>query len=182
MQKNKQDYVNELLQNPKYTSNFIEYASDLLSEGAFDSVEELEKFDSETLSTLKDATKYKDKIDIKKLVNSGLNATQMYLYILGVTQKNIPVEKMEVFLKHPDIPYAKMNYIIEALADGADLLPYVNFSTDQLYEIFAGVKSGIAYTYYAFEDLSAEKMIIVRLALEKGLSVEINKDTTIIIY
>ena len=106
----------------------------------------------------------------------------MYLYILGVTQKNIPVEKMEVFLKHPDIPYAKMNYIIEALADGADLLPYVNFSTDQLYEIFAGVKSGVDYTYYAFEDLSAEKMIIVRLALEKGLSVEINKDTTIIIH
>ena len=55
MQKNKQEYVYELLQNPKYTSNFIEYASDLLSEGAFDSVEELEKFDSETLSTLKDS-------------------------------------------------------------------------------------------------------------------------------
>ena len=94
----KQEYVNALLQNPKYTSNFIEYASDLLESGEFESVEELEQFDSEMLSTLKDACKYKDTIDVKKLINSGLNATQMYLYILGVTQKNIPVEKMDYFL------------------------------------------------------------------------------------
>ena len=67
------------------------------------------------------------------------------------------------------------------MIDGYDLTEYIDYETDQLYEIFAGTQTKIDYKIYANKDIPAESMGVIRHALEVGMNVIINTDNTITI-
>ena len=110
---------------------------------------------------------------------SGLNATQMELLYTAVIN-GLDFNKACSIVK-PDIPYIKLNYILQAMIDGYDLTEYIDYETDQLYEIFAGTQTKIDYKIYANKDIPAESMGVIRHALEVGMNVIINTDNTITI-
>lgn len=176
----KKAWVNTLIKTAKYTSGWIEAASDILSyeESPFE-LAQLEEFNENQLSIIRDAIRDKVNINLDKLANKSLNATQMQLYLLGIS-KGVPEEKMDTFL-NPYIPYAKSNYIIQSMIEGNDeLLKYIDFDVDQIYEIYAGMKDGIDYKVYAIKELRADTMSIARHCMNAGRAVEIYEDNTLV--
>lgn len=179
--KSKKTITTELLRNPKYSSSWIDAASDILAseKNTFD-IKKLEEFNGEQLAMIKDAIEGDIVSDINKLAVKELNATQMQMYIIGI-QKGIPEEKMDIFL-NPNIPYAKSNYILNAMVEGNyDLINYISFSPDQIFEIYAGYKDSVDYKSYANESITSENMALIRHALKFGKDISLTGDGAIII-
>lgn len=178
-------YESSLLANPKYSSNWISIAAKIL--GEFDdvvSLTSLTDFDAEQLEVIYELEKYiRDNLSsftdsgysLRTRFSSSYNATQLRL-ILTSYVKNVPTEIIDLFIS-PDIPYAKSNYLIQAYIDGSDMRDYIDFNHEQIYELYAGIVNGVDITVYNKKDIPAEKMGIIRHALEVGCTVEYNNET-----
>jgi hypothetical protein len=188
-----EEAINEfLVNNPYLSSKWIACAKDLVINSKYNIDDLLYKYNTEQLEILKKITndeKYNSIVHISDIEErnkfiletfySGLNATQMELLYTAVIN-GLDFNKACSIVK-PDIPYVKLNYILQAMIDGYDLTEYINYETDQLYEIFAGTQTKIDYKIYANKDISAESMGVIRHALEVGMNVIINIDNTITI-
>lgn len=188
-----EETVNEfLINNPYLSSKWIACAKDLVINSKYNIDDLLYKYNTEQLEILKKITndeKYNSIVHISDIEErnkfiletfySGLNATQMELLYTAVIN-GLDFNKACSIVK-PDIPYIKLNYILQAMIDEYDLTEYINYETDQLYEIFAGTQTKIDYKIYANKDIPAESMGVIRHALEVGMNVIINTDNTITI-
>lgn len=188
-----EEAINEfLINNPYLSSKWIACAKDLVINSKYNIDDLLYKYNTEQLEILKKITndeKYNSIVHISDIEErnkfiletfySGLNATQMELLYTAVIN-GLDFNKACSIVK-PDIPYVKLNYILQAMIDGYDLTEYIDYETDQLYEIFAGTQTKIDYKIYANKDIPAESMGIIRHALEVGMNVIINTDNTITI-
>lgn len=188
-----EEAVNEfLINNPYLSSKWIACAKDLVINSKYNIDDLLYKYNAEQLEILKKITndeKYNSIVHISDIEErnkfiletfySGLNATQMELLYTAVIN-GLDFNKACSIVK-PDIPYVKLNYILQAMIDGYDLTEYIDYETDQLYEIFAGTQTKIDYKIYANKDIPAESMGVIRHALELGMNVIINTDNTITI-
>ena len=188
-----EETVNEfLINNPYLSSKWIACAKDLVINSKYNIDDLLYKYNTEQLEILKKVTndeKYNSIVHISDIEErnkfiletfySGLNATQMELLYTAVIN-GLDFNKACSIVK-PDIPYIKLNYILQAMIDGYDLTEYIDYETDQLYEIFAGTQTKIDYKIYANKDIPAESMGVIRHALEVGMNVIINTDNTITI-
>lgn len=186
-----EEAINEfLVNNPYLSSKWIACAKDLVINSKYNIDDLLYKYNTEQLEILKKITndeKYNSVVHISDIEErnkfiletfySGLNATQMELLYTAVIN-GLDFNKACSIVK-PDVPYVKLNYILQAMIDGYDLTEYIDYETDQLYEIFAGTQTKVDYKIYANKDIPAEKMGIIRHALELGLNIEI-KDNIII--
>lgn len=188
-----EEAVNEFfINNPYLSSKWIACAKDLVINSKYNIDDLLYKYNTEQLEILKKVTndeKYNSIVHISDIEErnkfiletfySGLNATQMELLYTAVIN-GLDFNKACSVVK-PDIPYVKLNYILQAMIDGYDLTEYIDYETDQLYEIFAGTQTKIDYKIYANKDIPAESMGVIRHALEVGMNVIINTDNTITI-
>lgn len=188
-----EEAINEfLVNNPYLSSKWIACAKDLVINSKYNIDDLLYKYNTEQLEILKKITndeKYNSIVHISDIEErnkfiletfySGLNATQMELLYTAVIN-GLDFNKACSIVK-PDIPYVKLNYILQAMIDGYDLTKYIDYETDQLYEIFAGTQTKIDYKIYANKDIPAESMGVIRHALEVGMNVIINTDNTITI-
>lgn len=188
-----EEAINEfLVNNPYLSSKWIACAKDLVINSKYNIDDLLYKYNTEQLEILKKITndeKYNSIVHISDIEErnkfiletfySGLNATQMELLYTAVIN-GLDFNKACSIVK-PDIPYIKLNYILQAMIDGYDLTEYIDYETDQLYEIFAGTQTKIDYKIYANKDIPAESMGVIRHALEVGMNVIINTDNTITI-
>ena len=190
---NKETIVSKLNQNPKYDAGWVDYAADILSTSDFfESEVELEKFTSEQLSLIKQAlTQYykpdneEDKKFLNILASGKLNFTQMQI-LLTVRSNKVRFEWIEQ-LADENIPYAKLNYIAQGMIDGFNMFTSVKglkklYDVDQTYELFAGMKSNVDWETYEDPAISAEKMGIIRHALELGAEVNITDDGDIVVH
>lgn len=170
----KDELQEKLLCNPAYSSDWINYASILISEEKID-IHTAETFSAPQLGVIIEAFKAcsskDDAQDFIDLISSpALNDTQMRVLLIAY-QKGAEVSILEKYAD-PKIPYNKNNYLLSALTeDGVDLSGYIEFSGDQIYEIYAGVKDKVDYTQYAKKCISAADMSLYRHALAIGKTV-----------
>ena len=178
-----------LLNKAELSSKWINYAKDLILKYDYN-IDDLFKYNTEQLEILckiNGDEKYTSNIHISDITEKNkfiletfyceLNATQMELLYTAIIH-GLDYNKACSIVK-PNIPYIKLNYILQAMIDGYDLLEYIDYEVDQLYEIFAATQTKVDYKIYANKNISAEKMGIIRHALELGLNIEI-KDNIII--
>ena len=178
-----------LLNKAELSSKWINYAKDLILKYDYN-IDDLFKYNTEQLEILckiNGDEKYISNIHISDITEKNkfiletfyceLNATQMELLYTAIIH-GLDYNKACSIVK-PNIPYIKLNYILQAMIDGYDLLEYIDYEADQLYEIFAATQTKVDYKIYANKNISAEKMGIIRHALELGLNIEI-KDNIII--
>lgn len=172
-----------LLDNPKYSSGWIENAARLMCKCGL-SETELSKYNTEQLQlivSMFNSAEQNPEIWIDGFLNPELNATQMQVLLTGYSN-GLTTEQLRPYF-NPEIPYVKSNWVIAGLSEGFDLTKYdINaYNKDQIYEIFAGHKDGIDVSIYDKVDISAEKMAIIRHALVLGLNPQFdeNKKLTI---
>ena len=101
------------------------------------------------------------------------NATQLQLLgiLIGYIKAN-PDKDSDKFnvLFDPEIPYAKSNFVIKGIIEGYDdMIDYIDFEPDQIYEIYAGHKDEVNYKEYAHERISDKIMGVMRYAMVNGL-------------
>lgn len=161
---------NDLITNPKYSSTWISVAAKLMAEFCL-SEDILVDLNTEQLEIIYDLEKYISThpdyhiLDIvEREYFSKYNATQLRL-ILTAYMKEVPAEIITKFIA-PEIPYAKSNYLIQAYIDGYDMSSYIDFDHEQIYELYAGYVNNVDTSKYDKIDISAEKMGIIRHALE----------------
>ena len=172
--KTEEQLQTELIKNSKYDSDWIAEASKILSFTEDVTEEMITDLNAVQLRVINEVISDSEvSIDINILLDKNLNATQMKLYYIGI-KKGLTSKIMEQFL-NPDIPYAKTNYMVQALLDGfTGITEYLDFSPDQIAEIYAGMKEGVNYKIYADSDLPAEYMNFIRhaLSLEMAFSIK----------
>ena len=157
------DYEEYLIKNPKYDSDWIRVAAQILSITDKYTDHDLAKYNSNQLSHI--LTIVKDNIDIA--LSADLNATQMQLIITAI-KNNINPEYVNI-LNTPDIPYAVSNYIVLGLSEGFDdMISYIDYDPDQVYEIYCGYKNNVDVSKYNLHDIPAKDMALIRHALEIG--------------
>lgn len=179
---NEKELEMKLLDNPKYSSGWIQNATHLMTKCGL-TEEELNKFDTEQLQLIVSmftSAEQNPEIWIGGFLNPELNATQMQILLTGYSH-GLTTEQLQPYF-NPEVPYVKSNWAISALAEGFDLTDYIDtYDKDQIYEIYAGKKDGIDISVYDKLDISAEKMAIARHALVLGLKPQFdeNKKLTI---
>ena len=171
-----------LLENPKYSSGWIQNAAHLMCKCGL-TEEELRKFDTEQLQLIVSmftSAEQNSEIWVGGFLNPELNATQMQILLTGYSHGLTTQQLLPYF--NPEIPYVKTNWAITALAEGFDITEYIDsHDKDQVYEIYAGKKDGIDVSIYDNVEISAELMAIARHALVLGLKPQFdeNKKLTI---
>ena len=176
-----QDQINNmkllLSRSPKYDSEWIDIAAELLvNYENNDKINEevLSKFTASQLRFVRDALNF-ESIDFDKFINSGLNATQMQLIIIA-NQQNIDPELLKPFYD-AKIPFSVSNYIIQALSEGYhDMINYINYNAEQVYEIYAAHKENTDYTIFDDIEIDASVMQLARHALVIGSDVRIENN------
>lgn len=177
----------DLIKNPKYDSDWIaEAAKALADEKCPLEVSDLAELNALQIMVINEVLSSKDKEpeEITKIIqtlfnNRNLNATQMRLYWVGL--KNGLSENIMSRFLNPNIPYAKSNYVIQAICDGfTGITEYIDdYDTNQIAEIYAGMKDGVEYKLYANPRFSSEFMNLVRHAMLTGIHLTISTDDNI---
>jgi hypothetical protein len=177
---NENEIQEGLLVNPKYSSDWIKCTTQLIANGDMDE-ETAAKYIAPQLTVLSDAIRYcKDKGLSQEFVecisNPELNDTQMRVLFIAF-QNGAPIDVIK-FYANPEIPYDKINYLLSAMTEeGVDLRDYVDFRGDQIYEIYAGVKDHVDYTAYAYKEIAADEMSLLRHAMAIGKSISYDTKT-----
>lgn len=189
---NKEILTQELIKNPAFSSDWVKYAVDIIEiTGARYNVDFLKPFHSAQLGVMLEIVKFnadkenEDKIPEDIIFNTCMNETQMTILMNAYKNDNLK-EKRNIIdekLADCDLSYAKMNYAINALADGFDeIIDYIDeYDHNQLYEIIAGYYDGIDYKKYADKSIPSEEMELIRHILVLGKSVEKNEDGQLVV-
>jgi len=191
MNKTYEEVVRELIEEPKYSSDWIDIAAKLISEFNY-TVDKLEKFNNKQLNIIYNANKRygEDNVNpdapyISAITNPKFNDTQMQL-LDTARQNDIEGDELKR-LMNPSLSYSKLNYLVQSLIDGYDIAKEYNvdnLSIGQIYEIYAAFKSGIDISSYFSPDnteLSDNQLAIMRHAAELGLNAKYDKSTKQII-
>ena len=168
----------QLLNNPKYSSGWIQNAVHLIIKCGL-TEQEVARFDTEQLQLLVSmftSAEQNQGIWIDGFLNPLLNATQMQLLITGYSH-NLTTEQLKPFF-NPEVPYVKSNWYIMALIDGFDLTKYdINaYDPDQIREIYSGIKDEVDVSTFDDVSIPAEKMAIARHALVLGLKPQFDEN------
>lgn len=179
---------NELLKNPKYSSDKISILADLTTNYEyFYSTKtiindvSLEDFNESQLEVIKSAAKYfadnniHVPTNIEYIADPKLNATQMQLKFIAV-QNNVPYDIINKIID-PDIPYASSKYVLDAYIDGYDITDYIHYDPEQIFEISAACYTGIDYHEFADTDITAETMGLIRHAMSLGFTCDYDYGT-----
>ena len=159
-----------LVNNPKYESDWIAEASTILAKDIDYLTEEaLAKYPAGKLKVVNEILADDINININMLLESGLNWTQMELYYAGI-KNGVSEEDMKIFL-NPEISYAKSNFAIQAIIEGYnDIVNYMDYSVDQLVEIYACMKEGIdVKAILAISNGDVKVMNFIRHGINIGL-------------
>lgn len=185
--KTKDEAIAALIQNPKYDSDWIGNASELLILNAEDTFteEELAKMNAKQLSVIADMVKtnehirttdaykcdFRPTIPIHDIIKEEFNATQMELlrYAYGCDDMGTQQYRdLNIFMTL-DLPYAKLNYLVKGFTEGfTSIMEYINFDAAQIAEIYSGWKDGVDYTKYANAELTGDEMSLARHFLVIG--------------
>ena len=78
-------------------------------------------------------------------------------------------ELENVLIQNDDLPDEVKELLRDYLWKGVDVFPYINkdFNTEQLTEIFEGIKAGFDVSSYASPDIDAQKMRQIRYSLKE---------------
>lgn len=174
-------WILKLSDNPKYDSNWVKYASDILSREA-DPVyteEFLSNFDALQLTVLIEMLD-NEEMTIDRIIlifNKCYNADQMKLLYIAETMGILDDRLLD-----PNVTYVKMKFIIDAAKIGFnDLIEYLDYSNAQIEEIYSGFADGIDYKSYAYKHIPAEDMQLLRHALCIGKDVVYEEDGSMVI-
>ena len=179
--KAKEVIASELAENCKYDAGCVDEVSNILSTYADNgyTVEDFEKFTAEQCSLISQALKQysDDKQFMNLILNRELNLTQMQIVLSARVNG---VDKFEWLdqLANKNLHYAKGNYISQGMVDGFNMFDMIDpyaYDSDQVYEIFAGIKSNVAYRRYCDPAIKSEKMGLIRHALQLGLNVTLGE-------
>lgn len=170
----KEQAASILADNPKYDAGWVDVAAEILTKYVDYDEEFLAKFTAEQLTLVKQVLdQYSSDLQfVNMVINPELNLTQMQIAI-SAKSNNVSNEWITV-LTNPKLHYVKANYIAQGMTEGFNLTEIIDvfkFDCDQIYEIFAGIKSNIDYKMYCDVNIPAEKMGIIRHALQLGLKV-----------
>lgn len=176
--------ISMLMENPKYDSDWIDKASDIMLEFGL-TEDELCRYSSDKLSIIEQAYKSygtlngdNDEVFLDIIKNPEFNATQMQI-LLKARSKGVPTEDIRE-LANPNISYGKMNYAAQAMVNGFMITKEIviqDYSIDQIYEIVAGYHEGVNYKIYADPAIPAEQMSVIRTALGVGYRVGYDVNT-----
>lgn len=193
MNKDYNEIVELLIENPVYSSDWIEIAAKLISEFGYSVIDDkLEKFNPEQLNIIYNANKMygehnadPDENFINNISNPKLNATQMQLII---TARQNGFWQAELYrLIDPEISYSKLNYLVQSLIDGFDIAEKYDpkkLSAGQIYELYAAYKSNVDISKFFNPNdthLVDAQLALIRHGLELGLKVDYNAENNTII-
>lgn len=174
---NVETITNELMKNPSHDSNWVNNAANVIFNSQNEYTEEfLSEFDASQIAVMNDIINYSnnsgDKIAEEKLFRKDLNSSQMMLLFEIIKMRDSLPDLAIDKLIDPSIPYGKLGYIHKAFSEGLfKIVDYIDYDINQIYEIFAGMINGLDYTKYANKEISAEKMGLIRHALELNMNV-----------
>ena len=167
--------ISMLMENPKYDSDWIDKASNIMLEFGL-TEDELCRYSSDKLGIIEQAYKSygilngnSDEVFLDIIKNPEFNVTQMQI-LLTARSKGVPTEDIRE-LANPNISYGKMNYAAQAMINGFMITKEIviqDYSIDQIYEIVAGYHEGVDYKVYANPGIPAEQMSVIRTALGVG--------------
>ena len=175
----KNEIKNTLMENPKYDSGWIDNASELMAN--YEHTENfLSTYSAEQLSILIQANKdYPDDKEFLSIIyRPSLNVSQMTI-LLTAKSKGIDNSIIQKYAD-PDMPYAKMNYALQAVSEGFNIHEEFNlseFNTDQVYEIYAGYITGVDYKVYANPNIEPKYMGLIRHAMELDMDVKFDSQS-----
>ena len=171
----KDSIISMLMENPKYDSDWIDKASNIMLEFGL-TEDELCRYSSDKLGIIEQAYKSygilsgnSDEVFLDIIKNPEFNVTQMQI-LLTARSKGVPTEDIRE-LANPSISYGKMNYAAQAMINGFMITKEIviqDYSIDQIYEIVAGYHEGVDYKVYANPGIPAEQMSVIRTALGVG--------------
>lgn len=169
--------ASELATNPKYDAGWVDEVSHILSEYEGYYEHDFNIFSAEQVSLIYQALKLHsdDKEFMDLLMDRHLNITQMQI-VLSAKTKGVKNEWLDK-LANGALHYSKGNYISQGMVDGFNMFDIIDpyeYDADQVYEIFAGIKSGVDYKKYLDKDISSELMGIIRHALQLGLDISVD--------
>lgn len=183
---NKEQIIQDLIKNPKYDSDWVNKAAELMTTYGLSQACTLAKYNAQQLDVLLQAYKTygadgpnQDLDFIDLISNPELNVTQMQILFTVKVKGNIDNRRIRI-LADPEIAYAKSNYISQAMIDGffmAEIIDVKSLDAAQIYEIYCGWKSEINYAAYADINISAEHMGLMRHAMEVGFTVTYDPDS-----
>lgn len=175
MVETKNSIISMLMENPRYDSDWIDKASNIMLEYGL-TEDELCRYSSDKLGIIEQAYKLygilngnNDEVFLDIIKNPEFNTTQMEI-LLTARSKGVPTEDIRE-LANPNISYGKMNYAAQAMIDGFMITKEIviqDYSIDQIYEIVAGYHAGVDYKVYANPGIPAEQMSVIRTALGVG--------------
>lgn len=170
--------ISMLMENPKYDSDWIDKASNIMLEFGL-TEDELCRYSSDKLGIIEQAYKSygilngnNDEAFLDIIKNPEFNATQMQI-LLKARSKGVTTEDIRE-LANPNISYGKINYAAQAMINGFMITKEIviqDYSIDQIYEIVAGYHEGVDYKVYTDPAIPAEQMSVIRTALGVGYRV-----------
>lgn len=181
----KEQVIQELAKDPALDSEQVKYGAEIYENSEdmdFDKLKSItSKFNALQLGVVSDIVTYNKtadfKIDEDILICPLFNATQMQILCEVYKNKEIMNKYPEEVKKLTDhkIPYLKLNYLTKALMAGhKNIVNYIDFDTECVYEIMAGYLDGIDADLYADKTLSQNDMELLRHALIIGADIVIN--------
>ena len=180
----KEDYMNHFIQNPKYSSPWVEIAATVITEFPEQVDEEFcAKYNNDQLRVIYDMLKYnatatEHTIDLDIYARPEFNDTQMHLFLSAFQQAQGDFEEMLQKIADPKYTYEKINYIVVGLIDGLDLSDHIDdFNGQQLAAIYSGFKDGIDITKYDDCRISADMMNIMRCCMIWGHDISYDLET-----
>ena len=179
------EYISvELAKNPRYDKGWVDYSAEVLSKYEDINEEILSRFNSDQITLILQALNefHDDKVFLSYLIDERLTLTHMQI-LLTARSRGITDERKYKILANYNMTYTKLNYIAQGFIDGFDLTKIIDvnkFNNDQVYEIFAGIKSNVDYKFYIDETLSAEQMALIRHGLELGLNMDYSDEYILI--
>ena len=190
------NYIADILaRKTNCDAGWIDTASEILSKYPDLTEDTLELYTAEKLVYIKQALdNYSNDLEFLNLLfKPELNVTQMNIIL--TTKNNKVSNNWIAILSNPRLPYNKANYIAQGMINGynmAEIIDIHKFDVDQIYEIYSGIENdrefrdsgleGLDYKLYCNTNIPAEKMGIIRHALQLRLDVLINSDGSILIY
>ena len=191
MNKDYNEIVEMLIENPAYSSDWIDIAAKLISEFGY-TTDKLEKFNPDQLNIIYNANKTygdhtadPDENYIDKISNPKLNVTQMQL--IDAARSHGFWQDDLYRLVDPELTYSKLNYLVQSLIDGFDIAKDYNpkeLSAGQIYELYAAYKSKVDISKFFNPNdthLVDDQLALIRHALELGLNVDYDVENNKII-
>ena len=197
----KNDIIKELINNPKYDSEWIGSVAEIISKNfekedytdakAKNDIAEYKYYNAGQMEIIKQGLLAPEPYDLiaEILDHNALaapfeyNATQLQLLgiLVGYIKSNPDKDSFNLNkLFSPDIPYAKSNFIIKGIVEGYDdMIDYIDFEPDQICEIYAGHKDGIDYKKYAHAKISDKLMGVIRYAMINNLKYTLLDEETV---